>query len=93
MRNSESVYAWPPHVPGINIDARGVFVPKENPKITYDYEEGFTAPTKNHKHNTSVTVRSFATGGAAPPGKAVKRLRENEQTEMNAGQASNRDVH
>lgn len=96
IRSSGTTYTWPDHVVGINIDARGVTTPKDNPKIAFEYAQGFEAPTFNTMKNRKVTVSSFATGGAPPPGKAVKRLRMNEQAaagqELTEAPANQRDI-
>lgn len=82
VRNSGALYAWTASVTGIYIDARGVTNPKDNPKISYDYVQGFQALAYNN-NNKTVTVRSFATGGAQPPEKAVKSFRTNDSTVKN----------
>lgn len=46
----------------------------------------------NYTRNREVAVKSFATGGAPPPGKAVKRLRTNYQT-MGAPKQSSRQTN
>lgn len=81
VRTSGSPYAWPKHVTGVRIDARGVLSPKDNPKIEFDYTPGFEEPEgSGYNNNKTVTLRSFATGGTLPLPKAVKRPRPNEQT-------------
>lgn len=60
------LYAWPPHIIGISIDARGVTNPKENPKIDFEYAQGYNAPTDHNNNNRTIAVRSFSTGGALP---------------------------
>lgn len=80
VRSSGALYPWPPHVTGINIDAKGVLNPKDNPKIDFDYEQGYQVSTDSGGRNRTVTVRSFATGGAPPYGKAVNRFRASAQS-------------
>lgn len=80
VRNAESLYTytWPKYVTGINIDAAGVTNSKDNPKISFEYKEGYEAPVENNNQNKATNVRSCTTGGKIPPGKEVKRLRKNE---------------
>lgn len=92
VRSSGSPYAWPKQAIGINIDARGVHTPKDNPKIDWEYEQGVTAPGDNENSKSrTVTVRSFATGGALPAAKAVKRLRPDKTTEDGTGEEARQD--
>lgn len=79
IRSSGTTYTWPANVVAIRIDARGVTTPIDNPKITFEYVQSFQPPIFTTTQNREVTVRSFTIGGAPPPGKAVKRLRGNEQ--------------
>lgn len=62
--------------------------PKDNPKIDFEYAQGVAAPVFNTAKNREITVRYFETGGAPPPGKAVKRLRVNEQAKTGQEQAA-----
>lgn len=76
VQSPRSLYQWPSHVTGVHIDARSVTEAKENPKVYFDYEEGYEAlaGTKQEGKQT-VVARSFATGGTQPPKQAAKRFR------------------
>lgn len=43
VRSPESLHAWTKNVTGICIDAWGVTMAKDNPKVTFEYEQGFTS--------------------------------------------------
>lgn len=62
VRSSGALYLWPPHVTGISIDSKGVINPKDNPKIEFEYEQGYQVLGDNSRKNITITVRSFATG-------------------------------
>lgn len=69
VRSSDTLYTWPSKVTGINIDARGVQNLRDNPKISFDYVQGYEAPVVSNDRNKTIVVRSFATGGAPPQAK------------------------
>lgn len=52
VRNSGALYTWPQCIVGISIDARGVHNPKDNPKIDFEYAQGFEATEKKKKQQT-----------------------------------------
>lgn len=66
VHSPAELHERPKHIKGIYIDARGVTTPKENSKVTYDYEQGYEVQEDKNNISKGALARSFATGGAPP---------------------------
>lgn len=76
VRSPESIHAWPRGIIGVTIDAHDISDSKANPSIDFDCEPGFDPPPDNKERNTTLQVKSLATGGTPMPGQAQKRARQ-----------------
>lgn len=77
VQSPKALYEWPKHIEGVIIDARGVVGLKENPKIAFEYENGFEH-LPNYTQNKQMKARSYATGVSRPAAHAQKRHRSAE---------------
>lgn len=65
VQSPEELHAWPKHITAVYIDAKGVEESKKNPKVWFDYAQGYETLTGGHK-SKPIIARSFATGGTRP---------------------------
>lgn len=80
VQSPRALYEWPALVEGVIIDApRGGEGVKENPKVSYSYEDGFEY-LANAPLARQVKVRSFATGGTRRTAQTQKRFRPDDDT-------------
>lgn len=90
VQSPEGLQKWTTHVTGVAIDGRGVSESKENPDISFEYEQGYSPPALNSQSQKKLVpqLRSLATGGTLPANQAPKIPREQARIPAAAGAAS-----